>query len=265
MAEEEGKFIISPREIIEDGRLSFWQIKVLLALYSFRNRNTDLVYPTRESISKRCGIRPSSISKTTTELVKLGWLEKAGKGGNNKATVYRVTVPNFSTVQESCTVQESSTVTVQESCTRKNTIKEYPVVKKPKIDLERVRATPRTIRGSLAAFPELNIDPETWEEFKNHRKKIKKPMTPYAEKLILKKLVKFKEQGHEPNECLEATIANGWQGVFEPKPQQAKTKYLSADERARENTSWLDEEILKRREHGEDEGRGNFDSLKIVH
>ena len=41
---EEGKFIITPREIIEDSRLTLWHIKVLLALYSFRNKNTDLVY-----------------------------------------------------------------------------------------------------------------------------------------------------------------------------------------------------------------------------
>ena len=232
----EGKFIISPREIIEDERLTLWQIKVLLALYSFRNKNTNLVYPSRESISIRCGIRPSNISKTTSELVNLGWLEKTGKGGTS--TTYRVTVP------ESSTVPEISTPTVPESSTHKNTIEEYPIENPP---------TPQL----------LGLDLETWEEFRIHRKKIKKPMTEYAEKLMIKKLTKLQSEGHDPNQLLEESIANGWQGIFEPK-KQTQTKYLSADERARENTSWLDEEILRRRQDGEEDRGHNIGGIKVI-
>ena len=239
---EEGKFIITPREIIEDPRLTLWHIKVLLALYSFRNKNTDLVYPSRESITKRCGIRPNSISTTTSELVKLGWLEKTGMEGRR---AYRVTVPNFSTLQESCTLQESSTPNLQESCTHKNTIEENPIKNPP---------TPQL----------LGLDLETWEEFRIHRKKIKKPMTEYAEKLMIKKLTKLQSEGHNPNQLLEESIANGWQGIFEPK-KQTQTKYLSADERARLNTSWLDEEIKKSRgEHGAENERSNTGGIKVI-
>ena len=239
---EEGKFIITPREIIEDPRLTLWHIKVLLALYSFRNKNTDLVYPSRESITKRCGIRPNSISTTTSELVKLGWLEKTGMEGRR---AYRVTVPNFSTLQESCTLQESSTPNLQESCSHKNTIEENPIKNPP---------TPQL----------LGLDLETWEEFRIHRKKIKKPMTEYAEKLMIKKLTKLQSEGHNPNQLLEESIANGWQGIFEPK-KQTQTKYLSADERARLNTSWLDEEIKKSRgEHGAENERSNTGGIKVI-
>ena len=238
---EEGKFIITPREIIEDTRLTLWHIKVLLALYSFRNKNTDLVYPSRESITKRCGIRPNSISTTTSELVKLGWLEKTGMEGRR---AYRVTVPNFSTLQESCTLQESSTPNLQESCSHKNTIEENPIKNPP---------TPQL----------LGLDLETWEEFRIHRKKIKKPMTEYAEKLMIKKLTKLQSEGHNPNQLLEESIANGWQGIFEPK-KQTQTKYLSADERARLNTSWLDEEILRRRQDGEEDRGHNIGGIKVI-
>ena len=238
---EEGKFIITPREIIEDTRLTLWHIKVLLALYSFRNKNTDLVYPSRESITKRCGIRPNSISTTTSELVKLGWLEKTGMEGRR---AYRVTVPDFSTLQESCTLQESSTSNLQESSTHKNTIKENPI-ENP--------TTPQL----------LGLDLETWEEFRIHRKKIKKPMTEYAEKLMIKKLTKLQSEGHNPNQLLEESIANGWQGIFEPK-KQTQTKYLSADERARLNTSWLDEEILRRRQDGEEDRGHNIGGIKVI-
>ena len=239
---EEGKFIITPREIIEDPRLTLWHIKVLLALYSFRNKNTDLVYPSRESITKRCGIRPSNISKTTSELVTLGWLEKTGMEGRK---AYRVKVPDFSTVPESSTVPEISTPKVPESSTHKNTIKENPIENPP---------TPQL----------LGLDLETWEEFRIHRKKIKKPMTEYAEKLMIKKLTKLQSEGHNPNQLLEESIANGWQGIFEPK-KQTQTKYLSADERARLNTSWLDEEIKKSRgEHGAENERSNTGGIKVI-
>ena len=57
------------------------------------------------------------------------------------------------------------------------------------------------------------IDPLVWDEFKNHRKKVKKPMTPFAEKLMIKALARAKSEGVEPNELLEAVIVNGWQGI----------------------------------------------------
>ena len=240
---EEGKFIITPREIIEDSRLTLWHIKVLLALYSFRNKNTDLVYPSRESITKRCGIRPSNISKTTSELVTLGWLEKTGMEGRK---AYRVKVPDFSTVPESSTVPEISTPKVPESSTHKNTIKENPIENPP---------TPQ--------LPEW-LDLETWDEFKKHRKNVKKPMTEFAEKKMLIKLGKLKDEGHDPNKLLEESLINGWQGVFEPK-KQTQPKYLSADERARLNTSWLDEEIKRSRgEHGAENERSNTGGIKVI-
>jgi len=57
------------------------------------------------------------------------------------------------------------------------------------------------------------IDPLVWEEFKNHRIKIKKKMTPYAEEVMVKSLSRAKDDGVDPNELLNAVIANGWQGI----------------------------------------------------
>ena len=105
---------------------------------------------------------------------------------------------------------------------------------------------------------------ETWEEFRIHRKKIKKPMTEYAEKLMIKKLTRFQSQGHDPNQLLQETIMNGWQGIVDPNKKQSQTKYLSADERARENTSWLDEEILRRRQDGEEDRGHNIGGIKVI-
>lgn len=109
MKNEINIFSIVPIEVIQDQRLTKNQLKVLIALFSFRGKNTNLVYPSREKISERCGIRPTTISLITTELSELGWLKKTGKGGFSKATRYKLTVPKSSTVLKTCTVPKTST------------------------------------------------------------------------------------------------------------------------------------------------------------
>lgn len=58
---------------------------------------------------------------------------------------------------------------------------------------------------------------ELWEQFKEHRKIIKPRLTRNAELLNLKKLTEFYNNGYNPKEIIETTIANGWKGFYEPK------------------------------------------------
>lgn len=58
------------------------------------------------------------------------------------------------------------------------------------------------------------IDPESWEAFREMRRRIKAPLTPYAEKLIARELVKLKAAGHDPQACLDQSIMLGWRDVF---------------------------------------------------
>ena len=69
------------------------------------------------------------------------------------------------------------------------------------------------------------IPTDIWEEFKKHRKVLKKPMTAYAESLILKKLAKWQAQGHDVIEIINTSIENGWQGVFLPQQQTMKAQW----------------------------------------
>ena len=61
------------------------------------------------------------------------------------------------------------------------------------------------------------IDPESWQAFVEMRRKIKAPLTPYAEKLIIRELVKLKCAGHDPQACLDQSIMNSWRDVFPPR------------------------------------------------
>src|SRR5260221_7431987 len=53
-----------------------------------------------------------------------------------------------------------------------------------------------------------------WNEFKKNRKKLRAPMTEYAETLILGKLDRWKLEGADSIAILNESIENGWRGVF---------------------------------------------------
>ena len=107
-------FSIVPVEMLADRRLTLWHMRVLIGLLSFRSKNTDHVWPSREALAERCGgMHLSNVSKVTSELCELGWLTKDGNGGKSRSTRYRITVPNIQTVADSATVAESATRTHQ--------------------------------------------------------------------------------------------------------------------------------------------------------
>jgi len=65
------------------------------------------------------------------------------------------------------------------------------------------------VRGGVRVPDEIR--PEVWEAFEEMRKKIRKPMTVYAKKLIIKKLLSMDD---DPNDILEQSIMNSWQGLW---------------------------------------------------
>lgn len=62
---------------------------------------------------------------------------------------------------------------------------------------------------------------ETWNAFLDMRKRIKKPATDFAKKLIIGKLEKFKTNGQDVVAVLEKSITSGWQDVFEIKENKS--------------------------------------------
>ena len=87
-------FTMIPNELFDDSRLKHRDFKVLAALYSFRRKGTRLVYPRRETLSRRTGISIENISRITTRLEALGHLTKEGKGGKSRATRYHLIDPS---------------------------------------------------------------------------------------------------------------------------------------------------------------------------
>lgn len=127
---EAGTFALVPIEVIKDKRLTLEHTRVLIALFSFRNKNTNTVWPSRAAIAERTGMHVSNISSATTDLVNLGWLTKDGVGGYSKSTRYTITVPDAlpekkrKTVADSTTVAQSATVAEQTTVADSTTVAE---------------------------------------------------------------------------------------------------------------------------------------------
>ena len=58
-----------------------------------------------------------------------------------------------------------------------------------------------------------------WHDFVEMRKKLKKPMTDRAVKLMLSKLETMKNKGIDTSEVLQKSILANWSDVYEPKVQ----------------------------------------------
>jgi hypothetical protein len=65
----------------------------------------------------------------------------------------------------------------------------------------------------LGAFPP-GISEGDWRAFKEHRTKLRKPMTRRAEELALASLRSFAEQGYDPKKMLDLAIEAGWQRFY---------------------------------------------------
>jgi hypothetical protein len=90
------------------------------------------------------------------------------------------------------------------------------------------------------------IDPDSWTAFVEMRRKIRAPLTPYAEKLIIRELCKLKAAGNDPQACLDQSIMLGWRDVFPvrdkgcskaPQTETWKPDVLTDAEKSAANTA----------------------------
>ena len=162
-----------------------------------------------------------SIRTGIIELLDAGYLERLGRSrdkGQLKDYEYRINT-DFQPRPEKPTL-ENPTLYIKD-LERKDLIKEK---------------TNKKERTPLPAW----LPEELWNDFVEHRKQLKSPITPLAATRILKKLneVAADYSEAEARQCLDTSIANGWLGVFPPKAQAATSpRYQTADEK---NQSVLD-------------------------
>ena len=125
--------------------------------------------------------------------------------------------------------------------------------------VDKIRLDKNRKEDDKTCSPELA---EALAAFEEHRKKLKKPMTDYAKKLLLKKLQKLAKTEQEQIAILNQSIENGWQGVFplggERKQKQAKQ---SAVDMADDVIRMMDERGMLNDTRGANENDTNAGSV----
>lgn len=211
----DAQFAVVPLEVVQDRRLTLEQTRVLVALFSFRNKVTNTVWPSRAAIAERTGMHPSNISSATTALVNLGWLVKEGNGGHSKATRYTLCVPDLvkpetvahsATVADSATVARSATQTVADSATPP--LADSATRKEQSIEQSIEQKNTARARSAAIAKPD-GVSQQTWSDWLQLRKTLKAAVTQTAIDGIAREATLA---GYTLEQALVICCANGWRG-----------------------------------------------------
>lgn len=68
------------------------------------------------------------------------------------------------------------------------------------------------------------IPADAWSAYEESRRRMRKPMTARARELAIAKLDEIRGKGHDVRAVIEASVLNGWTGLFEPKPARGATR-----------------------------------------
>ncbi len=125
---------------------------------------------------------------------------------------------------------------------------------KKREDIEKIREDEKrelSLQKKAELPPELDYDNVriALKDFRDMRTKIKKPMTPRAEQMIINELLKLSEGDPVTAErILDQSIMHSWQGIFplkEEKPEKQRPAYVPKDDRKISYADFARESFLK--------------------
>lgn len=107
--------------------------------------------------------------------------------------------------------------------------------------LKALAKAPRAPNEALTEVIEIPafIDLDLWNEFMAIRKKVKAVNSPRAIKMLINKLVKFAEHGHDANELIKKSIVNSWKDIYEPDQRAQAGKPSSVERFNSESQNWI--------------------------
>ncbi|HCX6041971.1 TPA: replication protein [Escherichia coli] len=223
-------------EAVMHAGLSQHQLLVFMAVmrktYGF-NKKSDWV--SNEQISVLTGILPHKCSAAKSALVKRGILTQTGrviginktvsewsslpvKGTEKKPYLKKVTLPESGkkSLPESGNAYYPNQVNTKDKHTKDN-----------KDNINNPPKSPRAVSfdASAVQLPDW-LSAEIWSSWVAYRRDLKKPIkSQQTVTQAINLLDRCRLNGYSPDEIINQSIANGWQGLFEPKgprPQHRK-------------------------------------------
>ncbi|MGP6596313.1 replication protein [Klebsiella pneumoniae] len=215
-------------EAVMRASLSQHQLLVFMAVmrktYGF-NKKSDWV--SNEQLSELTGILPHKCSAAKSVLVKRGILTQTGrviginktvsewsslpvKGTEKKPYLKKVTLPESGkkSLPESGNAYYQNQVNTKDKHTKDN-----------KDNINNPPKSPRAVSFDALAvqLPDW-LSAEIWSSWVAYRRDLKKPIkSQQTVTQAINLLDRCRLNGYSPDEIINQSIANGWQGLFEPK------------------------------------------------
>ncbi|HBT0618773.1 TPA: replication protein [Klebsiella pneumoniae] len=215
-------------EAVMHAGLSQHQLLVFMAVmrktYGF-NKKSDWV--SNEQISVLTGILPHKCSAAKSALVKRGILTQTGRViGINKAVSEWSSLPVKGTEKRAylkkVTLPESGKKSLPESGNAYYPNQVNTKDKHTKDNKDNINNTPKSPRAvsfdaSAVQLPDW-LSAEIWSSWVAYRRDLKKPIkSQQTVTQAINLLDRCRLNGYSPDEIINQSIANGWQGLFEPK------------------------------------------------
>ena len=217
------KMLVAPIEALTDSSLTDQERRVLFALFSFRGRLTENVWPTREQIGERANIKDlAAVGKRTTSLAKKGWLLKFKKGFSGHMT-YTLTFPERLNALEveSTSIDETPLEAESTSHTRSN-----PPLHTGS-NLPSALNKPLNKPSKQTIYKKITLDLDDpliflYKEFIEYRIGLKRPLTQQMFNRFLGVVqVRCGELGQTPEWVITETIDAGWRSC---KPEWLRNR-----------------------------------------
>ncbi|MEA4700452.1 replication protein [Klebsiella pneumoniae] len=215
-------------EAVMHAGLSQHQLLVFMAVmrktYGF-NKKSDWV--SNEQISVLTGILPHKCSAAKSALVKRGILTQTGRViGINKAVSEWSSLPIKGTEKKpylnKVTLPESGKKSLPDSGNAYYPNQVNTKDKHTKDNKDNINNPPKSPRAvsfdaSAVQLPDW-LSAEIWSSWVAYRRDLKKPIkSQQTVTQAINLLDRCRLNGYSPDEIINQSIANGWQGLFEPK------------------------------------------------
>lgn len=240
-------------EAIASADLTARQLKLMLAYvrktYGF-NKKTDRIAD--EQIALLTGLSRQNVNKAKKELLSMNCLFMDGYqiGINKEVSAWRFSkclqVSNLVSKQETKGVFKLETKQVSNPETHKR-----HSLKTTKDNINKPPKSPKT-----ASFDPYSVElpewlsPAVWKSWVDYRRDLKKSIkSQQTVTQAINLLERCKSNGYQPEEVINQSIANGWQGLFEPKgarqnsraPARPAENFAGKDYGETEIPSWAQE------------------------
>lgn len=207
---------------------------VLVVLANCANSETFEAYPSVKFISDATAQDRKTVLSNLKKLLESGHISDTGRraGHTGQVVIYRLNSTENGTIKQS----------QKRNSTEKGTVPNFPpnsTVFPAKESQNSHVTVPKTGHGTVIepsltnnknkAVDQAEIDfpcwlkNSDWDDFVEFRKSIKKPMTNFAMRLMVKNLVTIANE-FSPQAAIEQmhlSIRNSWSDVYKPKPDQS--------------------------------------------